>query len=80
MEMRELRAHEIARKAAACWAVIDETIPGLLKTMALREMADIGWTLPLLAPSCGNLTRRGSSKEVSPSNGICLWPESSARA
>ena len=33
MEMRELRAHEIARKAAARWAVIDETIPGLLKTM-----------------------------------------------
>ena len=42
MEMREPRAHEIAREAAACLAEIDETIPVLLEAMVLGEMADIG--------------------------------------
>ena len=42
MEMREPRAHEIAREAAACLAEIGETIPVLLEAMVLGEMADIG--------------------------------------
>jgi hypothetical protein len=58
METREPRAHEIAREATGCWAAIDETIPGLLETKVLREMADIGRTLAFLAPS-GNLTPLG---------------------
>jgi len=81
MEMREPRAHEIAREAAACWAVIDETIPGLLETMVLREMADISRTLP---PSRAELRKSHAAgvpaRTSPPSNGIRRWPESSARA
>jgi uncharacterized protein YheU (UPF0270 family) len=71
MEMREPRAHEIAREAAACLAEIDETIPVLLEAMVLGEMADIGPARWPFSRRVADISRhRRSGKEV------CRWPPS----
>lgn len=74
MEMREPRAHEIAREAARCIAEIDETIPVLLEAMVLREI----WLTRTLAPSSRRATeisrRRRSGKMFPPATAIRLLP------
>ena len=79
MEMREPRAHEIAREAARCIAEIDETIPVLLEAMVLREI----WLTRTLAPSSRRATeisrRRRSGKMFPPTTAIRLSPRADKR-
>ena len=66
MEMREPRAHEIAREAAPCMAEIDETIPVLLEAMVLKEI----WltrTLARFFRRATKISRRRRSGKMLPS-------------